>query len=383
MAALAGASLAIIAPVASAQGTLGTQGFGYPPGQLSARAAATGGAVGEFDAASPLNPASVALWGATGVYGEYAPELRTVSGPEGSDRSLVSRFPLFGVFLRLGERGALGLTAATLLDRTWATRSADSAAGTAGPIRFVDAFQSTGAIDDIRLAGAWRFGRAFRVGVGAHLYTGQSRLSITRVFTDSGFAPFAQRSSVGYQGSAISAGIEWQPVRAVAVAASARLGGSITAQRGDTTLGRARVPDRVGAALSFTGVPGLAVTAAAEWNQWSALDGLSPSNVRARDAWTYSGGAEVRGPSLFGAAMPLRAGIRRRSLPYPVGRSSLGSTGDVLADVTETTLSAGTGIVLSGGRASVDLAVLRAMRSAGISVSERAWVLAVGVTVRP
>ena len=44
-----------------AQGNLSTFGFGYPPGQLSARAQATGGGVGELDPASTLNPARGAL----------------------------------------------------------------------------------------------------------------------------------------------------------------------------------------------------------------------------------------------------------------------------------------------------------------------------------
>ena len=38
------------AQAARAQGTLSTQGFGYPAGGLSTRAASTGGGFGEFDA---------------------------------------------------------------------------------------------------------------------------------------------------------------------------------------------------------------------------------------------------------------------------------------------------------------------------------------------
>lgn len=377
------AALVALAPAAAAQGTLSTQGFGYPPGELSARAAATGGAIGEFDATSVLNPAAVALFGITGIYAQYAPELRTVSGPDGSDRSLVSRFPLLGVFVRLGDRGALALTATTLLDRSWTTSRADTAVVTDRAIPFVEEFRSTGAIDDLRLAGAWRVGGTFRVGLAGHVFTGQSRLAVARTFADSSFAPFSQRSSVGYLGTGVSAGVEWQPVRAVAIAASGRLGGRLTARSGDTTLGRARVPARWGGALSFTGVRGAALTASAEWTQWSALNGLAPSNLRARDGWAYAAGVEVRGPTAFGAALPLRLGARRRTLPFPVGRTSPTSTGDVLRDVTETTLSAGTGVPLARGRASVDVALLRALRSAGTDTRERAWILSLGVTVRP
>ena len=48
-AALAGVLVAAPA-TARAQGTVGTQGFGYPAAQLSTRADATAGAVGPFDA---------------------------------------------------------------------------------------------------------------------------------------------------------------------------------------------------------------------------------------------------------------------------------------------------------------------------------------------
>ena len=43
----------------AAQGALSLQGFGYPIGQTSTKAAATGGALGETDAASPINPAAL------------------------------------------------------------------------------------------------------------------------------------------------------------------------------------------------------------------------------------------------------------------------------------------------------------------------------------
>ena len=49
----------------AAQGALSLQGFGYPIGQLSTRAAGTAGALGETDAGSPLNPAALLSAGRT------------------------------------------------------------------------------------------------------------------------------------------------------------------------------------------------------------------------------------------------------------------------------------------------------------------------------
>ena len=53
--------LLVLASTARAQGTLSTQGLGYPPGQLSTRAASMGGSIGEADPLSPLNPAALVM----------------------------------------------------------------------------------------------------------------------------------------------------------------------------------------------------------------------------------------------------------------------------------------------------------------------------------
>jgi hypothetical protein len=93
---------------ARAQGNLSTQGFGYPPGLLSARAEAMGGGPGEVDPQSQLNPAMLVLWGAPVVFGQYGPEFRRVSTPAGSVRTTTARFPLVGFSLQLGRRWAAG-----------------------------------------------------------------------------------------------------------------------------------------------------------------------------------------------------------------------------------------------------------------------------------
>ena len=58
--AVAVAAVALIAaPRASAQGSVGGLGFGYPVGGGSVRTNATGGAFAEFDALTPTNPAAL------------------------------------------------------------------------------------------------------------------------------------------------------------------------------------------------------------------------------------------------------------------------------------------------------------------------------------
>ena len=53
------AGLILVPVVGAAQGTVGGQGFGYPAGQYSSRAAATAGALAPFDPMSPVNPAAI------------------------------------------------------------------------------------------------------------------------------------------------------------------------------------------------------------------------------------------------------------------------------------------------------------------------------------
>ena len=64
---LAPAMLAAAA-TARAQGTLSTQGFGYPTSGMSARSLGTGGAITELDPLSATNPASLPSIGGPALY---------------------------------------------------------------------------------------------------------------------------------------------------------------------------------------------------------------------------------------------------------------------------------------------------------------------------
>ena len=145
------------------------------------------------------------------------------------------------------------------------------------------------------------------------------------------------------------------------------------AVRGDTTLAEANVPTRLGAALAYTGFRGTVLSASAEWNEWSTLDGLGSEELTTFDGWDYGLGAEVRGPRLFGSSMPLRVGVRRRTLPF-------GAAG---SEVEESSVAGGWGIVLGGGRAVADFGVSRASRTAAGGISERATTVSIGLIVRP
>lgn len=368
------AFLVVASPLAG-QGTLSTQGFGYHPGQISTRARATGGALGEFDPTSALNPAALAWWERSGVVLEYAPEFRRLTTTGTSESATVARFPLSGAALAIGGRTIVGITLSTFLDRTWETAQRGTHQFADDQVPYELQFRSAGAINDIRFAGAWTASAALRLGVGAHVFAGSNRLNIRTLFSDTlgRVADFEQQSRVSYSGAAASAGIDWRPHRAVGVAASGRLGGTLRAVRNDTTLATADVPTRVGVGIAYTGFTGAVLAVSGEWQNWSKLDRLGSDQLTTFDGWDYGVGAEVRGPRWFGADIPLRAGVRRRTLPF-------GAAG---AEVKESSVALGWGFTIARGRAVADFGWSRASRTVEAGASERATTFSIGLVVRP
>ena len=358
----------------NSQGTLSTQGFGYPPGQLSARAQGSGGAIAEIDPLSPVNPAALAGWERSGAYFQYSPEFRRVLGTEDdNERSFVSRFPLIAAALTVSSRGMLGLSVSTLLDNTWQTQSnllvgEGSDTSTASTI-----FRSSGAINDIRVGGSYIVRNSLRVGLGFHVFAGESRRRREILFSDSTRLSFVQDQAFGFSGKAISGGVEWRPSTFLSIGASGRIGGRITASIGDSALRRTDAPTRGGVGLHYRGIAGTLLAARAEWQSWSSLAKLSSRGVETHDSWDMSLGAETKGPRWFNYDIPVRAGARFRTLPFGTPEGG---------KVRETGISAGFGLPLARNRASADFTVERDTRSGPQNLRERAWTLSFGFLVR-
>jgi hypothetical protein len=371
---LGAAAPLLLAGAAGAQGTLSTQGFGYPPGQASTRAQGTGGALGEFDQHSPLNPAAIAATGRPSVYFQYSPEIRTVEVGGRSDRTVVTRFPVVSASVLVRDRMMFGVSVSTLADRTWQTDSTfligvapDTSTATA-------AFRVEGSINDVRLAGTYIVSESFRVGAGLHALTGDHRVGRDLLIADTArFTPVREREEFSFSGIGASVGIDWRPVRALAIAASARTGGTVKAYRNDTSLARGDFPTRVGGAIAYTGIAGTTIAVSGEWEGWSRLRDLSSGAVPTFDATTIALGAEFQGPSLLGSQAPLRAGVRRRTLPFGLPDG---------AKVTETGIGGGIGLSFARGRAGTDIAIERSIRDADGDARERAWTVSLGFIVR-
>jgi hypothetical protein len=211
--------------------------------------------------------------------------------------------------------------------------------------------------------------------------TGDNRLNNTQVFDDSAFAVLIDTQTVTYSGKALSAGFDLAAGTVATFSGSYRRGGSLSIKRGDTTIRNGTVPDRISLGAAFIGLRGAAFAVRTSRDTWSNLAPLASAGLPITDAWDTSIGADVAGPRLLGTALQLRAGARRRTLPFGTPGGATGS-GD--SDVKESSFSFGTGSSLARGRANLDLAVIRASRSAAnTAVTEKAWTLSVGVSVRP
>jgi hypothetical protein len=364
---------ATVAASASAQGNLSSQGFGYPAGGLSTHAEALGGSIAENDALSPFNPAALSSWGRPGLYFQYDPEFRSVNANGQSDHTLTARFPLLAGALNIGSRFTLGVATTTLLDRTWETTHTGFAHFGPDSTLYSERFTTDGAINDVQAGLSFLAFSKLSIGVAGHVLAGQNRLLITREFADTNYAIFSQGSTLSYSGHSFSAGLSYRPLPALSIGISGNTGGTMRTSRNDTSLTSARVPKRLGFGTVFGGVSGILLSANAEWNGWSSMNGLAESEIQAVDGWDYGVGAEVRSPSLFGTEFPVRLGYRHRILPFEASGEP----------VHETDYSFGLGIPITRGRSRVDLSVARATRSANLDVSEHAWIMSFGFFIRP
>src|SRR5262245_18577054 len=369
-----GCAMAVASSRSNAQGTLSAQGFGYPPGQLSVFSRSLGGATGETDALSPINPAALALLRRGGLYIQSEQERRSLESGGQTGSTQVYRFPLFVAAVPIGSRGVLGASYSTLLDRTWGTEIRGSTFFEGDTVSFTQQFRSEGALNDVRFAGSWAIRDNVIIGAAVHMFPGENRLTMSREFDDSlTFAPLRDSASVSYWGSGYSAGMMWRPIRTLTVGASGRVGGQLKLRESDTLKAPAKAPARFGVGGRWDGA-GLTGAMRVDRTLWSDMEGLGSQEATPQDTWDFGLGVDVVGPNLFGSPLTLRGGARRRSLPF-------------LADgeqVHETAYMLGSGLPFARGRAQLDFFVERASRTAGdVDATEKPWTFGLGFTVRP
>jgi len=359
---------------ASAQASLSLQGFGFPAGQMSTRTLGAGGSLAEIDPLTPVNPASVSLLLTRLLYFQAEPEFRTVTSPNGTDHTTTQRYPnVFGA-LPVGGGVVVSLGSSSLLDRTGTTTfAAPQVLSGTDTVLMTTKFTVQGAMNDVQLAAGWSPTTWFRFGLGAHGITGHNLITVRQSFDDTvAFATSTQQRILSFSGTAMSAGVQFL-AKDFTFAGSVRQGGPLTMSAGDTTLTHARVPNRLGASVTYTGIANSFISARTSRDAWSSLGSLGNPGLHGVDAWDTSIGADIAGPKLGSRPLFLRAGFRDRTLPFTANSQN----------VSEKSFSAGLGTLFANGRVLSDLAVIRASRRADVNASESAWTISVGLSVRP
>jgi hypothetical protein len=372
------AALTLAVPVLSgAQGTLSTQGFGYPTSGMSARSLGAGGAITEFDPLSTTNPAALPSIGGGALYVQVEPEFRRLSVAAGSESARIARHPLTMLAFPLRSSLMMGLSLSNLLDRSFETNERRTQTVGTDVLPTTNFFKSDGAIGDVRLALAWAPANWIRLGVAGHAITGDNRLRSTQQFDDSArYASIVDTSTVTYVGTAVSAGTALFIANTIGLAASYRKGGAMSVKHADTTLAKANVPDRMSFSVAFVGVRGTTIAARTSKETWSRMRGLGSATLPISEDWDTSVGADVLGPHWGERAIQLRAGARWRTLPF-----GLASTA-----VKEKSTSFGFGTTFARNRIALDLTGIRALRdpvSSTVDLRETAWTISAGLTVRP
>lgn len=370
------AALLVVPAVAHAQGTLSTQGFGYPTGGLSTRSLGTGGALAEIDPLSSSNPSAILNMGGSALYIQFEPEYRTVLANGASERSTIARYPLVVATIPISQTVFAGVSVSNLLDRSFQTVQPGSQLVGSTQLPYTNFFKSDGAIGDVQVALAWMPRPWLHFGVAGHVITGDNRISDSTHFVDSTvYASVVDTATFTYTGTAVSAGFEVYAGTVGVLAASYRRGGPMSVKQGATTLGEAHVPDQLALSAAFIGIRGTIISVRSAYDKWSNMNGLGTDSLPIADSWDTSLGADVLGPRFLGSNLQLRAGGRWRTLPFGLPGGG---------DVTEKSFSFGTGMPLARGRAALDVTAIRAFRSASTTpVLENAWTLSVGLTVRP
>ena len=371
----------LVSSTLRAQGAIGLQGYGYPPGQLTVRAATSGGGLAEFDQAAPLNPAALMNWGVAGAYIQYAPERRTTTIDGTAVTTTVSRFPVFAIGLPAGQKYSFGISSSTLLERNYSTQLSARQLIRRDSVTTSTATTARGALNDVRFGAAMQVTSWLRAGTALHVLTGENRVrNVRSIAPDTGarfdtvtYASITENSTATFAGTALSVGVDIAPTKNFSVAGSARLGFGLRAELNDSTSRRADAPSRAGIAARWE-VARSNLTARYNWEGWSSMKELGAESNGVFDTQEYGVGAELPGPKIRGGQMLVRIGARRRDLPYGVAG----------VQPTEDLLGGGFGFPLGFGRAQVDVGVERATRKVSSlpDVKERGFIYSFGFRLR-
>ena len=366
-------------PLFAQASTFGIRGLGFPNSPYSAHTRALGGSSSLFDAESGMNPAALGTLRTLTAGITTLPEWRTVESPAGSGSVRGMRFPMIGAAGPIpNSRFAIGITASSYTIRDYSQAFVDtlSLRGTSEVVH--DTVSGRGGISDLRLALAWRAGPSLDIGGSLHALTGTDRTALIRHFTDTtSYATASEKAELSYGGFGVDLGAVGRLGPRLDFAVIARSDGNVTLER-DSLPGKYPVdlPYTFGAGLRYHPSAKLTITGQGIFRTWAAADRplLLQGGTGSRDVWDLSAGAELLRDPARPNELPIRVGMRYTDLPFPF------TIGD---RPHEWALAAGTGKLFARGLGGFDLSLEHVWRSEAGGFAERAWLLTIGVTVRP
>mgnify|MGYP001615802013 CR=1 FL=1 len=361
-------------PLAADDSVFGIRGLGILGRPHSAQSASAGGGFALFDPEGGSNPAALARWRGVSGWAVGSASRRRFDSGTGEATLTSTRFPLVGFATVVGQRLYVGVAISDYLDRTWSVSGVDTLTPRGSPVQVTDKSKSIGGVSDLRFAAAYRLSPALAVGAGVHALTGSTRLEVTREFDDATYQGFRDVAVTDFSGFGLSLGAVLTARPNLQVGGTLRINSGLKAKSTSGARATVALPVELGFGAHYTPAPGLVLASSVGYAPWSrAADALGAAGAaRARSVWSVGAGVDVEAIRLGSSRIPLRLGYRWRQLPFPVGGAALG----------EHAFSGGFGLVLAGGRTTLDAGVEKGTRAAGAQ-SESFTTGFVGITVRP
>ncbi len=375
--ALIALALALLPAGAVAQSSqFGVRGLGMPGRPLSVRTFSLGGAFGMFDGASGLNPAALGSVGAlTGQFTSLQ-DFRHVENPAGTASLRETRFPYVSIVGPVRQAPAvLGISFGSYTSRDFTLASSDTIIlrDVLVPVR--DTFSSRGGLSDLRFAGAYRAGNVWLFGGSFHIITGSNRLRFRRAFADTTYQAATQSSELSYAGVGFDVGVIRNFGPGFSVAATVRSDGHANVDLDSSRTSTVDLPYTFGLGLRWHPQARLELGSQLLVRTWSGAnsDLQSIGGVGSDNTVEVSLGAEFASDLRRPNRVPLRLGARYGTLPFLLVPGEQPS---------ELGISIGSGMRFAQDRAGMDIGLEHVWRAAG-AYSERAFLLNIGVTVRP
>ncbi|HEX4632450.1 MAG TPA: hypothetical protein VH163_01370 [Gemmatimonadales bacterium] len=342
----------------------GIRGLGAPGTFASVRAWSTGGAFAAFDGMSSLTDAALSDVTRLTASATSIDDYRRVNDGTNQSSLRSSRFPMLQVAGPVFGKLVVGGGFSTYLYRSYTIQVPGTVMIRGLPETYVDKFGSDGAVTDLRLAAAWSFSPRLVVGGGFHILTGSSKLTATRVFSDSSaYLNSGQTEEESYDGIGVSLSVLATPLPGLRVSGFMRSDNHLRAEVSGFQNAQSDLPTSIGGAIQWTVTPEVKVAGAVTHANWS----VSSTSGTAFNTTNWSIGGE------FGrASLPIRLGVRGGQMPFGPGPTP----------PTQLGISAGTGFIFSQGRGILDFGLEHLRRSGG-GLTENGWVLMAGLTVRP